>query len=160
MLSIVDEQTGLRHGPVDPGTQLWHGGYPGLKPGDLLLPPDQTGILTTAQILTDRGVDPHALGMEPDRMRRDRVYLTTGRELARAYAACWTIESDAGVREGPPGALYLARPIGESWPDPDMPPGVGIECERAEVVAVVKPAVRLTLAAIDRRMAPFMRVAP
>lgn len=68
--------------------RLWHGGAPGLQPGDLLLPPSVTGVVTTAQWMAARGFDPHTHGVEADRMRLDRVYLTHDKDLARAYAGC------------------------------------------------------------------------
>lgn len=139
-------------------TRLWHGGVPGLNPGDLLLPPNQTGIITTTQIAQTLGFDPHEHGVEADRMRPDRVYLTPHRELARAYAACWTSKTDSGLRTGY-GSLYVARPVGEFWPDPDLPDGVGIECEQAEIVAVYDPAVRMPFHQIERRMGAFIGIA-
>ncbi|RCG27233.1 hypothetical protein DQ384_26305 [Sphaerisporangium album] len=138
--------------------RLWHGGFPGLKPSDLLLPPDQTGSLTSARLLKGMGFDPHANGVEADRMRSDRVYLTTDRGLARAYAACWITQTGGEYRLGR-GALYVARPVGESWPDPDMPDGC-IECDRAEIVTVYDAAVRMTEREITRKMAAATRRRP
>ncbi|MEV7805077.1 hypothetical protein AB0O28_19210 [Microbispora sp. NPDC088329] len=134
-------------------SRLWHGGVPGLQPGDLLLPPGQTGITTSSQILAALGFDPHENGVEPDRMRTDRVYLTRDREFARAYAATWTAKARHGFRIGC-GALYVARPIGESWPDPDLPGCV--ECERAEVVAVYDAAVTMPWPKAERRLLSYV----
>ncbi|NJP27068.1 hypothetical protein FLW53_23290 [Microbispora sp. SCL1-1] len=134
-----------------PDERLWHGGAPGLQPGDLLLPPAQTGIATSSDILIAlTGFDPHDNGVETDRMRTDRVYLTRDRELARAYAACWTAKAEHGLQVGR-GALYVARPIGEVWPDPDLP-DVSVECERAEVIAVYDAAVTLPWQKAERRL--------
>lgn len=124
--------------------RLWHGGKPGLSPGDLLLPPCETGVLTRVDLLTAAGIITPDW-MDADRNRRDRVYLTRDRELARAYAYSW--EWDQLGR----GALYIARPVGPSWPDPDLLDH-SIECERAEVVAVYDPAVQMSARRYQRIM--------
>lgn len=103
----------------------FHGGYPGLKPGALILPPDTTG--------TDHRLS--AVSAELDgpahATRTDVVYLTTGRDVARAYAAFY-----------PDGALYRVEPRGELEADPDCGmPGLSWQCPAAEVVAVVDAAV-------------------
>lgn len=103
----------------------FHGGYPGLKPGDLIQPPDTTG--------TDRRLSATAaeLGAPAHATRTDVVYVTTGRNVARAFAAFY-----------PDGALYRVEPRGELEPDPDSGiPGLSWQCPAAEVVAVVDAAV-------------------
>lgn len=115
----------------------WHGGVPGLRPGDLLLPPAETGASTRVDLMTAARVIPPGW-MNGDRNRRDRVYLTSKRELARAFA--WGQGQRTGDRRG---ALYIARPIGQYSPDPDMVEH-SIECERAEVITVYDPHVHMT----------------
>lgn len=83
-------------------TRYFHGGYPGLKPGDHILPPDLSG--------TDRRLSSYAaeiVGADHPTARTDVVYLTTERNVARAYAAFY-----------PDGALYQALPVGPVEPDP------------------------------------------
>lgn len=63
-------------------SRWWHGGAPGRRPGDLLLPPTVTG---TSRALTVTALDS---GVDPALVRADRVHLTTDRAVARAYAAC------------------------------------------------------------------------
>lgn len=83
--------------------RYWHGGIPGLRPGDLIQPVSVTGT-------TDHLVDGcptcearKATGRPEDGgPRSDRVYVTTNREYARLYAAGW-----------PRGALYRVEPLGE-----------------------------------------------
>lgn len=112
----------------------WHGGFPGLGPGGLLLPPCESGY-----------TEPHAefeavvavmLKMEPDRNRADRVYLTSTRELGRAYAWMW------GEKNGGLGALYVAEPVGPAEPDPDLPE-FSVQCAAARVLAVYDPVVTM-----------------
>ncbi|MBP5906852.1 hypothetical protein F3K40_15445 [Streptomyces sp. LBUM 1478] len=108
--------------PLARPVRYFHGGVPGLAPGGLLLPPETTGVerTLTADVLDMGGV-----------ARRDRVYVTTGREVARVYAALH-----------PDGALYEVEPVGELVPDADCHvPGVSFECPQARVVRVVDPVV-------------------
>lgn len=105
-----------------PPARYFHGGVPGLVPGDLLLPPDTTGA--------ERTLTADVLGMG-GRARRDRVYVTTGREVARVYAALFL-----------DGALYEVEPVGELVADPDCAvAGVSWEVPAARVVRVVDPVV-------------------
>lgn len=104
----------------------FHGGYPGLKPGHLLLPPDETG---TEHRLSVAAAE---LGGPAHATRTDVVYVATDRNVARAYAAFY-----------PDGALYRVEPIGRPpEPDPDCEiPGLSWQCSAAAVVAVVDPVV-------------------
>lgn len=119
-------------------TRLWHGGAPGLKVGELLLPPSETG--------TEHSLTGHALAddVETGLMRSDLVYLTTDRASARAYAAAY-----------PNGALYVAEPLGEQEPDPDAPE-IAIRCPRARITAVYDPCVRWAERG-ERWLAPLLR---
>jgi hypothetical protein len=103
----------------------FHGGIPGLKPGGWLLPPDESG--------TDRTLS--AIAAEHDgpayATRTDLVYVTTGRDIARAFAAFY-----------PDGALYRVEPDGDLAPDPDSSvPGLSWQCPRARIAAVIDPVV-------------------
>lgn len=104
--------------------RYWHGGFPGLKPGDLIVPATESG---TTHNLTGYGSQP---GYGAGHVRADRVHLTTERSSAKAFAAAY-----------PNGALYQAEPVGEIEPDPDAP-DEAIRCERARVIAVYDPCVR------------------
>lgn len=106
--------------------RYFHGGTPSLRPGDLILPPATTG---TGRTLTDYA---QQLGAG-QAVRRDRVYLTTSRDVAKVYAAFY-----------PDGTLYQVIPDGELEPDPDcMVPGVSWQCPVARVLRVVDVAVLL-----------------
>lgn len=106
-------------------SRYFHGGAPGLKPGDLILPPDTTG--------TNHRLS--AIAAEHDgptySTRTDIVYVTTGRDVARAFAAFY-----------PDGALYRVEPHGQLEPDPDCDlPGLSWQCPSARIAAVVDPVV-------------------
>ncbi|MER6976021.1 hypothetical protein [Streptomyces carpinensis] len=108
-----------------PGVRLFHGGVPGLRPGDRVLPPIATGVEHT---LTGTA---QALGASPEHARGDRVYVTIGRDVARVYAAV-----------KPDGALYQVEPDGPLEVDPDCEvPGVSFACQAAAVVRVIDPVV-------------------
>lgn len=135
------------------GVRLFHGGAPGLRPGQMLLPPDVTGDQggrEDAALLERMGVD---LNMEADRARSDRVYLTWNRELGRAYAAGWTWQPH---RPGY-GALYVAEPVGPTWPDPDLVEH-SIECEKAVIVSVYDPVVTMSYSRWSKIMLSFATI--
>ena len=121
------------HAPV----RYFHGGVPGLKPGDLVLPAATTG---TARTLTKYGIE-----LGGDHVRRDRVYVTTGRDVGRAYAAFY-----------PDGALYTVQPHGDLEPDPDCGiDGLSWQCQTATVLTVVDYAVLFRTRTVDRWLRMF-----
>lgn len=78
-------------------TRLWHGGPPGLRPGDVIAPdPDRTAHLVDGCHICEarRQGQPHA----DDDNDPSMVYVTTDREYARLYAAGW-----------PRGDLYVVQ---------------------------------------------------
>lgn len=106
-------------------TAYFHGGFPGLKVGDLVLPPDRSG---TEHRLSETAAE---IGAPALITRTDVVYVATGRDVARAFAAFY-----------PDGALYRVDPVGALETDPDCGvPGLSWMCPAAEVLAVVDPAV-------------------
>ncbi|MFJ4653798.1 hypothetical protein ACIP5Y_21235 [Nocardia sp. NPDC088792] len=82
--------------------RYWHGGVPGLKPGDLITPrqPDDKQHLVDGCRTCEarRGGKPLAR----DDNDPSLVYVTTERDYARIYAAGY-----------PRGALYVVEPLGE-----------------------------------------------
>ena len=95
----------------------FHGGKPGRKRGEFILPP----CITKSPSCSEYG----AAGVH----RRDRVYVTTSEHAALMFAAGW-----------PNGAVYECEPVGVISADPDCSqPGLSFECERARVLRVIKP---------------------
>lgn len=97
--------------------RYFHGEIPGLKIGDELLPADSIG---------DK---PSLTTLVPGKARTDRVYLTTDRFYAEAYAAMYP----GG------GAIYLAEPVGPTSGDA---PTLSIMAESARVVGIWDAKVR------------------
>jgi hypothetical protein len=114
---------------------LYHGGVPGLKPGELLLPPATTG----AACKSDMGHD--------DLHRRDRVYMIASEPIGRYYAAVYACQHPDGRRTVGGGDVYRVEPVGEARPDPDGHAHCGLSWEvpAARVVGVVARAVEFTV---------------
>ncbi|MCW2632076.1 MAG: hypothetical protein JWR88_1038 [Pseudonocardia sp.] len=110
---------------------LWHGGIPGLRPGDLLVGGQQRRAHPGCPTCEARARG-EAGPLEPATAHRDRVYMTGHRIYARFYASLYGL-----------GDLYRVEPIGqpersdedhlEAWHAP-----------QARVLAVAERAVRLT----------------
>lgn len=96
--------------------RYYHGGYGGLRPGQLILPPSKTGAASTAQFGA------------ADICRTDRVYVTTN------FAAAYTF---ACLHWSGRGKVYEVAPIGPLEQDPDATyDGYSFQCEAARVVRV------------------------
>ncbi|WP_327385003.1 hypothetical protein [Streptomyces sp. NBC_01207] len=125
-------------GPVLAGLRLFHGGLPGLGPGDLLAPhpPAVMDGCRTCEAKA-RGEQPFVAGVgvvDPLTERPDRVYVTTERAYAAWYAAKY-----------PPrgGALYVVEAVGAvDRSTEDRFPTWAVEAAR--VRSVVDPVVQMT----------------
>lgn len=94
----------------------YHGGNRGLRVGEFILPPVDTGRRSTSDIIVNRV------------HRRDRVYITPDMAAASLYAS---------VHAQP--TIYEVVPEGDIEPDPDcFCPGLSSACPRARIVAVHK----------------------
>jgi len=101
--------------------KLYHGGVPGLVPGQILQPPARTGT-------------PSCSDYDSKHSRSDRVYVTTDPEEAAVYAALapW----------GGRGDVYEVEPGGELEPEAPGEAGAGsYAAPTATVVAVVRRAI-------------------
>lgn len=106
-------------------TRFWHGGTPGLRPGQRILPASKVERLPLSAITLVDG-DQHYANV------------TTDRALARGFAA-FTIAADGTLG----GSLYNVRPVGDLVADPDYPVGVAYKCTAAVIVSVaeLRPAI-------------------
>jgi hypothetical protein len=108
-------------------TRYWHGGVPGLRPGDRLRPASQLATLPSIHAWAGYDSDP------------DWVYVTVDRTHAKFHASAYLDSSDR-----PGGDLYNVRPRGELQPDPDYPDGISFRCRSAIVVVAAERAIRPT----------------
>lgn len=94
----------------------FHGGKPGMRRGEFLLPPTITREPSCSEF---GGASVH---------RRDRVYVATKIEAALIYAA---------MHQSGRGTIYECEPIGVLEPDPDCDTtGLSFAVERALIVKV------------------------
>jgi hypothetical protein len=125
---------------------FFHGGQPGLRPGDEILPSGQTGVVTLDEIVREH--DPAGYDeMFPCPTRPDRVYVTDRSVVAYLFAAQWSVSPFC---EGS-GTVYRVRPRGRLEPDPGTPDADGTVrawmCEAAVVERVISGDVPAGLAA-------------
>ncbi|MFB7323441.1 hypothetical protein [Streptomyces sp. NPDC056190] len=121
--------------PVGATLRYFHGGVPGLKPGDLITPHAPNVIDGCAvcearpagRTATTAGGQP----IDPPTGRPDRVYITTDRDYARWYASRYWL-----------GDLYTVEPVGDVEPSTEDPFPTWCAAA-ARVTSVYTRAVRL-----------------
>ncbi|MEU1815199.1 hypothetical protein ABZ543_08370 [Streptomyces roseifaciens] len=94
--------------------RLFHGGKPGLRPGDLITPHPPNVVdgceICAARARGETVVIPGLGPVDPPTGRPDRVYVTSDREYARWYASrYWQ------------GDLYVVEPVGQVEPSTEDP---------------------------------------
>jgi hypothetical protein len=125
---------------VDPAElpRLFHGGVPGLRPGDLITP-HPPRVVDGCHICQQRaaGIEPVVPGLgvvDPVTRHPDRVYVTSDRDYGRFYASRWYR-----------GDLYVVEAVGDVEPsDEDRFPTW--MCQAARVRSVYDRCVLLTMA--------------
>lgn len=116
----------------------WHGGAPGLQPGDIIEPTTGTAhLLDGCPTCEARRAGTPLAGDDNDPRL---VYVTTERWYARLYAAGY-----------PRGWLYRVEPLGSLTPSNDPLPSWGTPSAR--VVSVYERAVSMT----PKQVRSFMR---
>ena len=111
-------------------TRFWHGGHPGLRPGDTIR---AAATLPTLPLVYTFGAD---YPTDPN-----CVYVTTDKTLARSYAAKAIHAGGVG------GDLYNVRPRGPLEHDPDYLPEVPcFTCSTAVITGVVERGITMTTA--------------
>lgn len=117
--------------------RYFHGGMPGLKPGDLIEPQplgEGAHLVDGCPVCEARKTGKQ---LPTDNLDASLVYVTTDREYARVYAVGY-----------PRGALYVVEPVGDLAPSPDPVPSWG--CPAARVTGVYDAYVTLTPAEVRR----------
>ena len=115
------------------GTQRWyHGGVPGLKRGDKILPPSQTGAVSISDV--GHGTELHERAVKVH--RKDLVYIAAAERDARMFARFHP--AYGGRAKG--GDIYEVVPDGPLWPDPDYLAGDGgsMACASATIVRIIE----------------------
>lgn len=119
--------------------RLWHGGVPGLRPGDLLIPGQERRHHDGCPYCEARQAQAAGSDMptlDPLSHRPDRVYLTSVREYARFYASLYGR-----------GDLYRVEPLDSAEIEPSAEDHFPAwTAPAARVLAVYDRAVLLTWA--------------
>lgn len=118
---------GAAFGP--PEGPFYHGGVPGLSPGDKILPPRVTGTQRPMEEFLPARV---TAATHPWIARAGFVYFTRDWDHAAQFAAAY-----------PDGAVYEVQPDGEISPDPDAPGGAAWRARSATIIRVDTPLVKL-----------------
>lgn len=116
--------------------RLWHGGKPGLRVGDLLVPGERHYVDGCAVCEAKRRGENYRVAgavVDPINRHEDRVYVTSDREYARFYASKY-----------PRGDLYTVEPVGELVDVGSEDPFPTWAVESARVVSVYDTYVCLT----------------
>lgn len=123
--------------------RLWHGGAPGLRPGDILTgdPARRTNLIDGCPVCEARAAGAPLPG---DDLDPTKVYIASDREYARVYAAGW-----------PRGDLYVVRPIGPMVPTGDADERPSWAVTAAEVVSVYDRCVTATPKQVRRWLRMF-----
>lgn len=110
----------------------FHGGAPGLKQGDKILPPAVTGVVTRAENVQTLGEVPDWMWDPAATGDRDVVYLCQSADHAAGFASIT-----------PHGDIYRVTPLGPVEPDPDHPVA-WVTCRAARVDRVIARGVDLS----------------
>lgn len=115
---------------------LWHGGKPGLRVGDVVVPGERHYVDGCAVCEAKRRGETYRLenggAVDPVNAHEDRVYMTDDRAYGRFYASKY-----------PVGDLYRVEPVGELMESTEDPFPTW-HAPSARVVSVAERAVRLT----------------
>ena len=111
-LNAVEELLAKRREAYDENT-WFHGGYPGLNFGDVLMPPTTTGYVPMQQMLVDlhMGISSYADLVDPT-YSPDYVYLTHNQVLAKDHAAAWSGWNYVQTGKWEKGRVYHCCPQG------------------------------------------------
>lgn len=113
--------------------RYWHGGAPGLKPGDLITPRppgDHDHLVDGCPTCEARR---RGEQLDSDDNDPGLIYITTDRDYARIYASGY-----------PRGALYRVEPIGDLVDRSEHDPAPSWGVASARVLAVYDACVTLT----------------
>jgi hypothetical protein len=125
---------------MNPSIRYFHGGAPGLQPGDLIVP-GPTHLLDDCPIC-QAIKEGRPTPFEQPNQTPERVHVTSDREYARFYASKY-----------PRGDLYVVKPIGELRPSTED----HFETWTAEAARVISVYARFVLLTPRQRLTQFRR---
>ena len=126
--------------------RYFHGGPPGLKPGDLIEPRPAAATAHLVDGCPTCEARRQGAPLPGDDNDSGQVYVTTNRDYARVYAAGY-----------PRGGLYVVEPIGDLVDRSEHDPEPSWGCASARVLAVYDAVVTLTPAQVRRYMRRWSR---
>lgn len=134
----------MTHSSSGTTATFWHGGAPGLSIGDVIIPRDELPL---------SNLDRHLAMINEDPTDTGRVYITTNRKFAIAWAIRRSNSPFKGARTG---SVYRVDPIGQVDPDPDFPAAAGsYVADRAVILDVDRRRVTGSPAVANKVIAPF-----
>lgn len=119
---------------ADERVRWYHGGFPGLKRGQQILPPSVTGAISVSDKVIDAPAD---MREQVEKVHDpDLVYLSQDVTDARVWASF--APAHGGKNRG--GDVYEVTPDGPLVPDPDYLPqdGKAMACSSATIVRIVE----------------------
>lgn len=138
---------------VDVDPTYWHGGWPGMEPGT---------ILVGAAEATQLGIDPaqytgHKINNDLTPYNPKKVYFSSQREFARAFANNTRMADEQTGVVFQRGALYRVEPLGDIDADPDfLDSGVSWCASQARIIAVEDPNVMMDAYTSTQSIGPYM----
>lgn len=117
----------------------YHGGRPGLKVGDILLPPTETGITPwlDQRAMSHKSAAAYAAWLQIPKRRQEREHVFVTREqwvatlfaqMAYTAGTLYRVEPLGDIGEG-----YTVRMLGRTYSE--------TTCDRARIVAIVKEGI-------------------
>lgn len=132
--------------------RFWHGGTPGMQPGSLLL--SRMAAEASGTDLTRYAIQ---TGYGEGVTSPERVYFSSDREFARAFAALNVTHDPVTGVVVQTGTLYEVEPLGPVEHDPDFANGGVSWCApTARVLAIEEPDVLLDPYAVTETIGPYM----
>ncbi|WP_162802117.1 GNAT family N-acetyltransferase [Ornithinimicrobium murale] len=142
-----------RRPATEPDETYWHGGWPGLGPGT---------VLVGAAEASQHGIDlsrykAGRLESDPFLTSPHRVYFSSNRDFAKAFASRLTIRDTTTGIAFQRGALYRVEPLGDVEVDPDFRDHRISWCApRARIIAVEDPNVMVDTYTATEWLGPYM----
>ncbi len=132
---------------------LFHGGTPGLREGESILPPSLTGVRSATLESTLKN------GLAQIAQRLDMVYMTSDVNLARVYAGMWTAPGSITSRAGGGWIYQVEARDGALEPDQDLLSlsGVSFQADAAVITGIHDKNVPYDQERFRKKLASILR---